>query len=129
MKDSLTIDPLYNAEDIMKVMRVIRELKATYPSEISMRTRLPKDYVYAIVEYLIAEEYIERISMLDSDNMDDRMAFRKVEMFSKGIQGYNRWRMFNWVGFRDWKLYYELESVKQQKLSSDAKNLVSYEKV
>lgn len=115
------IDPTYNANDIMKVMKIIRDKKASYPSEIAQIARLNKDYVFAIIGYLIGEEYIEWISLLDPSVMDERLMYRRADMFARGIQGYGMWRRFNWVGFRDWELHYELDAIERWKKENQIK--------
>lgn len=109
------IDPMYNGEDIMKVMRIIRTKIATYPKEITMLSRLNLDYVISIISYLIGEEYIEWVPLLDPYYMEERLEHRKGEMFAKGIRGFWRWSKFNWIGFRDWRLHYELNAIEKLK--------------
>lgn len=112
---SYQIDPTYNKEDIIKVMKFIREKKATYPSEIAVSCGLNKDYVITILAYLVGEEYIEPIPLLDPYTMDERLHYRKLEMFGKGTSGFYKWKRYYWVGFRKWKEHYILDELKKRK--------------
>jgi len=109
------LDPQNCGEDIMKVMRVIRKKKASYPSEIAQTTRFNIDYVLVIISYLIDAGYIERIPMLDPYTIDERLTFRRPEMFAKGVTGFRSWCRFHWVGFRDWGLHYQLRASEKAK--------------
>ena len=109
------------AEERHMVLKQIKILKATNPTELTEKTGLDYDLVQTIVNFYLMKGVLERVH-IHPDLVDCRIKARLPEMHLKGIDGYNAFKRKKFVGFK-------LDGLNNWLNQPEQKQLVEHEKI
>ena len=93
-------------DEVLKVVRVIAEKKATFNSELSALTGYSTSKIGTILSDLKRCGIIEQIDVVWK-NADDRLLDRRDDLWSRGVKGSGNWSQRTWYGLNsehDWRL-------------------------
>ena len=109
------------AEERHMVLKQIKILKATNPTELTEKTGLDYDLVQTIVNFYLMKGVLERVH-IHPDLVDCRIKARLPEMHLKGIDGYNAFKRKKFVGFK-------LDGLNNWLNQPEQKQLVEHQKI
>ena len=87
-------------EDEEKVIRTVKDLGITYPTEVSIKTRIEGKATSRIINNLIRRGILERV-FLNRWKMPLELEKRKMYFFGVGIDTFDNFNMRKWVRFNE----------------------------
>jgi len=93
-------------DEVLKVIRVIAEQKATFNSEVAALTGYSNGKVGQMLNDLKRADIIEQIPVRQK-HVDDRLLDRRRDLWSREVKGQGDWGQRTWYGLNsehDWEL-------------------------
>ena len=93
-------------DEVIDLINVVAEKKATFPDEIKAITGLRSSKITNIKARLVDKEILENLRP-NKKHSDRRLLSRRNEMWSRGVQGQKQFGKRSWIGLNSeltWRL-------------------------